>query len=181
MAKKPKPFIAPRRPPPAVTPAELEDFIQGKDIGALPPTAEVSRPPPALAKAPGRPQTAMEAVESPAHPVLPPHQAAMEAVEPPAPPALLPPQAVQKPPAEALPADTVSRHPETSLDDLERPQTSGRPRGLVEREGGRLRRRRTVYLPPELDERLDRWCTDQGREVSHAVAEAIRRMLDERP
>jgi predicted DNA-binding protein len=56
-----------------------------------------------------------------------------------------------------------------------------RPRGIVEREGGRLRRRRTVYLPPDLDERLDRWCADQGREVSHAVAEAIRRMLDSGP
>jgi hypothetical protein len=42
-----------------------------------------------------------------------------------------------------------------------------------------LRRRRTVYLPPDLDEKLEAWCASQGREVSHAVAEAIRRMLGE--
>ncbi len=51
----------------------------------------------------------------------------------------------------------------------------------MEREGGRLRRRRTIYLPPDVDERLERWCADQGREVSHAVAEAIRRMLGDHP
>ena len=45
--------------------------------------------------------------------------------------------------------------------------------GMVKRAGGRVRRRRTVYLPPELDRRLTMRCASEGLEASEVVAEAL--------
>jgi hypothetical protein len=44
---------------------------------------------------------------------------------------------------------------------------------LIERRGGKVRRRMTIYLPPELADRLVHWCEAQGREMSHMIAEAV--------
>ena len=46
-------------------------------------------------------------------------------------------------------------------------------RSLVTRADGRVRRRRTVYLPPELDRRLAVHCAAEGVEASEVVAEAL--------
>lgn len=50
-------------------------------------------------------------------------------------------------------------------------QTSGK--AVVKRRGGRLRRRRTIYLPTDLDAGLERFCAASGREVSETVAAAL--------
>lgn len=47
------------------------------------------------------------------------------------------------------------------------------PRAVVRRRGGRLRRRRTIYLPPDLDRRLATFCASNGRETSETIAEAV--------
>jgi len=56
----------------------------------------------------------------------------------------------------------------------------GRP-GLVQRSTGRVRRRRTVYLPPELDRRLAVHCAGEGLEVSDVVARAVDAYLSGQP
>lgn len=155
MAKKPKPLVAPRRPPPAMPPEILEDFIRGNE-------AVEQRTP---AETHGRSRAA-------------PNDHGGTASSTPA-TAVAPAKALEVPAAGA-PMETeevVQKRPETAPDAPGNLQTTARARGIVEREGGRLRRRRTIYLPLDVDERLERWCADQGREVSHAVAEAIRRML----
>lgn len=85
------------------------------------------------------------------------------------------------------PQTAVSVHPpsvgKTSANVLKRSQASkdvsheAQPRGIVTRLRVGDRRRRTIYLPPELDQRLETWCAEQGREVSHAIAEAVRKLL----
>jgi hypothetical protein len=75
---------------------------------------------------------------------------------------------------------------EASLNAQERLQTSmdaqrkRAPKGtkvLVAREGGRFRRRMTVYLEPALADEFMAWCSNNGREASHAVGEAIAAFL----
>lgn len=147
MAKKNRPLVAPRRPPPAVPPEVLENFIKGGEVETPVMSTDVH----------GRSETSVTSAPL----------SSIETVE-----AAV---ALEEQSREEVPAASLQTLPGTP----EPLQTAGRQRGLVEREGGRLRRRRTVYLPPELDERLERWCEAQGREVSHAVAEAIRKMLGE--
>lgn len=55
-----------------------------------------------------------------------------------------------------------------------------RVRRAVLRQDGREKRRRTVYLAPALDEQLDKYCADEGREVSWVVTEALRQLLNAR-
>jgi hypothetical protein len=45
--------------------------------------------------------------------------------------------------------------------------------GRVKREDGKVYRRMTIYLPPDLADRLVAWCQSQGRQISHATTEAI--------
>lgn len=63
---------------------------------------------------------------------------------------------------------------QTSQPDV-RQQTSSADasKAVVRRRGGRLRRRRTIYLPPDLDARLVGFCDDNGREVSETLAAAV--------
>jgi len=64
---------------------------------------------------------------------------------------------------------------QASSADVQR-QTSSpdvQPSAVVRRRGGRLRRRRTLYLPPDLDARLATFCGERGREVSETIAEAV--------
>jgi hypothetical protein len=46
-------------------------------------------------------------------------------------------------------------------------------RSLVARRNGRVRRRMTVYLPPELAQQLAVHCTMKNVEISNVVAEAV--------
>ena len=153
MAKKPKPLIVPRPPPRPVRPEVLEDFIRGKDLADSGVLTDALEHPSTLAKTSA--STAGAFSESPPAPSTMP---------------------ASTPVAAPTSVDGSSRS-DASNAISENSQITARQRGLVAREGGRLRRRRTIYLPPELDERLETWCADQGREVSHAIAEAIRRML----
>lgn len=66
-------------------------------------------------------------------------------------------------------------------------QASGRPStqtseltgpGLVQRQSGKVRRRMTVYLPPELAKRLAVHCAGEGVEMSTVVAEALEKHLE---
>ena len=50
-------------------------------------------------------------------------------------------------------------------------------RGLVHRQDGRVRRRTTVYLPPELVGELAARCVYDGRELSDTIADAVRSYL----
>ena len=53
-------------------------------------------------------------------------------------------------------------------------------KGLVKRRNGRVRRKRGVYMPPDLDKRLAVYCAANGREVSETVAAAVELYLDKR-
>jgi hypothetical protein len=53
-------------------------------------------------------------------------------------------------------------------------------RGLVQRRNGRLRRRRTIYLPPDIDRELSVFCASNGREVSETIAHALVLYLERR-
>ncbi len=52
-------------------------------------------------------------------------------------------------------------------------------RGIIERQDGRVRRRRTAYFDPEVDRRLRMWCEENGHEVSVVINEAVRSFLEE--
>lgn len=54
-------------------------------------------------------------------------------------------------------------------------QTSGL--GIVQRRDGRVRRRMTVYLPPDLAKKLKIYAVSEDREISDVVAEAVEKML----
>jgi hypothetical protein len=155
MAKKVKPPIAPRRPPPVVPPEALEDFIRGTDSEGLQ-TSKGARE---------RSEAAVDVSGAKVSPASASSDAHAESAE-----------IAKVEPGTATSAVAHERF-RTSADASGDSQMSGKVRGIVAREGGRVRRRRTIYLPPDLDERLETWCIGQGREVSHAVAEAIRRML----
>jgi hypothetical protein len=85
-------------------------------------------------------------------------------------------------PSEALEAFISSGHagrPDVFMNTQSNVQTfSGR--GLVQRRNGRVRRRRTVYLPPDLDRNLSTFCAANGREVSETISEALALYLDRR-
>ncbi len=53
-------------------------------------------------------------------------------------------------------------------------------KGLVKRRNGRVRRKRSLYMPPDLDARLASFCHANGREVSETIAEAVALFLDKR-
>ncbi len=53
-------------------------------------------------------------------------------------------------------------------------------RGLVQRRNGRVRRRRTIYLPPDIDRELSVFCASNGREVSETIAHALVLYLERR-
>jgi hypothetical protein len=55
-------------------------------------------------------------------------------------------------------------------------QTPDAP-GVVRRLDGRVRRRMTVYLPPDLAQKLQVSAVTNGREVSDLVTEAVERLL----
>ena len=50
-------------------------------------------------------------------------------------------------------------------------------KGVLERAGGRLTRRMTMYLSPELARRVVLHCAETGREISDVAAEALERYL----
>ena len=60
---------------------------------------------------------------------------------------------------------------------MRKPRKEPRPRAVVERRGGRLRRRMTIYFPPELARRLLVHCAREDREASEVVTDAVRRHL----
>lgn len=65
---------------------------------------------------------------------------------------------------------------QTPIQTSERTSTKDAPtsdKAIVKRRGGRLRRRRTIYLPTDLDTQLTRFCNASGREVSETVAAAL--------
>lgn len=155
MAKKVKPPIAPRRPPPVVPPEVLEDFIRGTDSGGLQ-TSESTRE---------RPETAASVSETKGVSASSTSDVQSKTAE------------IAKVESGIATSAVAQERLQASVDVSGDSQTSAKAKGIVAREGGRIRRRRTIYLPPDLDERLETWCIGQGREVSHAVAEAIRRML----
>ena len=90
--------------------------------------------------------------------------------------------AVRRPPQAPDPAEVerfvagaqASGRPDVQAPPLDRP-------GLVQRATGRVRRRRTVYLPPELDRRLAVHCAAEGLEVSDVVAQAVSSYLPGEP
>lgn len=53
-----------------------------------------------------------------------------------------------------------------------------RGRGIVTRKEGPARRRMTVYLPPELAQRLSVFCAARGLEMSAIIADAVLAHLD---
>lgn len=75
----------------------------------------------------------------------------------------------------------VQEHPKTSknVQDVQKTSSKERKRApfgskiLVERGGGKVRRRMTIYLPPEIADRLVSWCEAHGREMSHTITEAV--------
>jgi len=62
---------------------------------------------------------------------------------------------------------------QTSVQTLRENASAPPARAIVKRRNGRLRRRRTIYLPTDLDRALARFCTGGGREVSETVAAAL--------
>jgi hypothetical protein len=51
------------------------------------------------------------------------------------------------------------------------------PRGMLQRAGGRVTRRMTMYLDPLLARRLVLFCAETGREISDVASEALERYL----
>ena len=49
--------------------------------------------------------------------------------------------------------------------------------GIVQRRDGRVRRRMTVYLPPDLAKKLKIHAVIEDREISDVVAEAVEKLL----
>lgn len=59
-------------------------------------------------------------------------------------------------------------------------QQPGDGPGLVQRQSGRVRRRMTIYLPPELAKGLAVHCAQSGAEISSVVATVLERYLERR-
>lgn len=85
--------------------------------------------------------------------------------------------AIRKPPPAAELEQWISRGEEPGRPNV---QTSERPSapGLVERRSGRVRRRITVYLSPEIAGQLENYCFDRRAELSKTVEEALCRFLE---
>jgi hypothetical protein len=72
----------------------------------------------------------------------------------------------------------VLRKPtDAEVEEMPLDVATGASLGIVRRQSGRVRRRMTVYLSPELAAALTARCGAEGREVSAAVAEAVSRWL----
>jgi hypothetical protein len=139
------------RPPPAPDPEA--EARRAAFIAGVPAAAPAERPQ-ALASPPlERPQALVSVPEPPQAPAAAP-ASSVSSVAP-----------GEGPPARAAPGARARAEYGSAV--------------LIERKGGRKTRRMTVYLPPELAEQLTRWCRAQGREVSHAIAEALSRYLAE--
>jgi hypothetical protein len=52
-------------------------------------------------------------------------------------------------------------------------------RGLLQRAGGRVTRRMTMYVDPDLAKRVQVYCVVNGREISDVASEALERFLEE--
>jgi hypothetical protein len=64
--------------------------------------------------------------------------------------------------------------PDVELDvQAPSPTSDETARSLVARRNGRVRRRMTVYLPPELAQQLAVHCTIKNVEISNVVADAV--------
>jgi hypothetical protein len=50
-------------------------------------------------------------------------------------------------------------------------------RGILQRAGGRVTRRMTMYLAPELARRVQLYCVETGREISDVAGEALEAFL----
>jgi hypothetical protein len=61
------------------------------------------------------------------------------------------------------------------------PEPSSPKKGLLERSGGRITRRMTVYLPPALAQRLVVHCAATGRPISEVASDALDRYLSRQP
>jgi hypothetical protein len=84
---------------------------------------------------------------------------------------------IRKPPSDPIAVErfvtdgaAVAAAPENPL---AAPTTPARGRGLVVRTDGRIRRRMTVYLPPELAREISVRCAGDGRDVSDLVTDAL--------
>lgn len=64
-----------------------------------------------------------------------------------------------------FPASQVARHPTGS-------------KGMLQRAGGRVTRRMTMYLAPSLARRVVLLCAETGREISDVASEALERYLE---
>ena len=94
--------------------------------------------------------------------------------------------AIRRPPEAPHPVDVERFVSGGTPSNLQQPkhldaQTSGTPPGpgIVKRQDGRLRRRMTVYLPPELAKALSIHCATEGLELSHVVTEAVASLLQQ--
>lgn len=91
--------------------------------------------------------------------------------------AVLPIQTTATPPPQATPSPQPP-----SAEDEPFPQPSLPPsRSIVKRTGGRELRRMTIYLEPELAQRLKVASFEQGREMSAIIQEALLKHLSRKP
>ncbi len=50
-------------------------------------------------------------------------------------------------------------------------------KGIVQRADGRVTRRMTMYVDPDLAKRVQLYCLQNGREISEVAAEALERFI----
>lgn len=67
----------------------------------------------------------------------------------------------------------ASRQPDRQASKRSGVRAPTRGRGIIERKGGRVRRRMTVYLSPELARDLGMHAVGQGADVSDLIEEAV--------
>lgn len=116
-----------------------------------------SLPPPA----PRRPAVVPAADTATADAFVNGSASALKALEvPEQPSSLSAPSALDAPGASSAPSAPVTR------------------RKLVARSDGRQVRRLVAYFEPTIARRLERWCVDNEHDVSGAIVEAVRRMLE---
>ena len=85
---------------------------------------------------------------------------------------------LRKPPSSVPDVEAFIRGGERSAEAPSAPasqvaRASGSQRGLLERSGGRVTRRMTAYVAPELAKRLSVFCASEGRQVSEVIEEAL--------
>lgn len=82
-----------------------------------------------------------------------------------------------RPPTPApAPDDWVTNGP-ASLKHLD--PAAARPRGLHSRRDGSVTRKRSIYLKPATDQKLEAFCAGQGRTASSVIDAAVERYLEE--